>query len=148
MEGIEDRDAIAIGSEVFGNDGEKVGNVSAVYPAYFVVEKGFFFPSDYSIPIEAVAGVDGERVHLLVTKDEALHSDWHSGRAEIEQATPGEAGYDASGTGSYATSVDQLNAGDARSNVAAALGVTGHMGESASSPGLAGDLTGQRDDDR
>ncbi len=33
----------------------KVGTVAAVYPGYIVVEKGFFFPTDYYIPMSAVA---------------------------------------------------------------------------------------------
>ena len=41
------------GADVFGADGEKVGTVAAVYPGYIVVEKGFFFPTDYYIPMSA-----------------------------------------------------------------------------------------------
>ena len=46
---------ITTGADVFGADGEKVGTVAAVYPGYIVVEKGFFFPTDYYIPMSAVA---------------------------------------------------------------------------------------------
>ena len=54
---------IITGAEVFGADGDKVGTVAAVYPGYIVVEKGFFFPTDYYIPMSAVACYDTDRVY-------------------------------------------------------------------------------------
>jgi len=67
------RGAIREGAEVFGADGEKVGNVVDVRDDHIVVEKGFFFPSDYYVPLNAVATSDEENVHLNVTRDEALN---------------------------------------------------------------------------
>src|SRR5690349_7482788 len=67
---------IAIGDEVFGSDGDKVGDVAAVYPAYIIVEKGFFFPTDYYIPRNAIASFDAGRIYLTITKDAALNSGW------------------------------------------------------------------------
>ena len=46
---------IMTGTDVYGSDGEKVGTVAAVYPGYIVVDMGFFFPTDYYIPMSAVA---------------------------------------------------------------------------------------------
>jgi uncharacterized protein (TIGR02271 family) len=66
----------AEGTEVFGADGDKVGKVVALTDRYFVVEKGFFFPTDYYIPKSAIANYDGERIYLNVTKDEALNQGW------------------------------------------------------------------------
>ena len=63
---------IITGAEVFGADGDKVGTVAAVYPGYLVVEKGFFFPTDYYIPLSAVASYDNDQVYLNVAKDAAL----------------------------------------------------------------------------
>src|SRR3712207_6009969 len=67
---------ITEGTDVYGSDGEKVGSVVAVQPNYVVVEKGFFFPTDYYIPTSAVASYDDGRVYLSVTKDEALNQGW------------------------------------------------------------------------
>ncbi|MGH2558929.1 MAG: DUF2382 domain-containing protein [Thermomicrobiales bacterium] len=64
------------GTEVFGVEGDKVGKIVAIQPTYVVVEKGFFFPSDYYIPRSAIANFDGENVYLAVTKDEALNQQW------------------------------------------------------------------------
>ena len=64
------------GAEVFGADGEKLGTVAAVYPGYIVVEKGFFFPTDYFIPMSAVSSVSPGQVTLNVVKDAALNSGW------------------------------------------------------------------------
>jgi hypothetical protein len=69
-----DAGQITEGTDVYGSDGDKVGSVVAVLPSYVVVEKGFFFPTDYYVPLSAVAGYgeDG-RAHLNVTKDAALN---------------------------------------------------------------------------
>ena len=55
---------IMTGDEVFGSDGDKVGTVAEVYPGYIVVEKGFFFPTDYYIPMSAIASYDNDQVYL------------------------------------------------------------------------------------
>jgi uncharacterized protein (TIGR02271 family) len=67
---------IAPGDEVFGSDNEKVGTVAEVQPGYLVVEKGFFFPTDFYIPLSAVTLAEAGQVYLMVTKDAALHSGW------------------------------------------------------------------------
>jgi uncharacterized protein (TIGR02271 family) len=67
---------IVAGDDVYGSDGDKVGTVAAVHPGYIVVEKGWFFPTDYYIPFEAVNTVDAGQVYLNVTRDAALHSGW------------------------------------------------------------------------
>jgi uncharacterized protein (TIGR02271 family) len=67
---------ITPGDEVFGSDGEKVGTVADVQPTYLVVEKGFFFPTDYYVPLSAVTMAEAGQVYLMVTKDAALHSGW------------------------------------------------------------------------
>ena len=71
------RPRICRGAEVYGADGDKVGTVSAVYPGYIVVEKGLFFPTDYYIPMSAIAFVDTDRVSLhRYSKDAALGRGW------------------------------------------------------------------------
>jgi len=66
---------ITVGTEVFGADGEKVGEVVAVHPAYVVVEKGLVFPTDVFVP-RAAAAFAGDRLTLTVTKEEALRQGW------------------------------------------------------------------------
>src|SRR5215211_7961321 len=78
---------ISTGAEVFGSDGDKVGTVAAVYPGYIVVEKGFFFPTDYYIPTSAVASYDNDQVYLTLTKDAALHSGWDAQPTDLETAS-------------------------------------------------------------
>jgi uncharacterized protein (TIGR02271 family) len=69
-------DAFTIGTEVVGADGEKVGKIVAVHPNYVVVEKGFFFPTDYYVPTSAIAREEGDRVVLSMDRDEALAQNW------------------------------------------------------------------------
>ena len=67
---------INVGDDVYGSDGDKVGTVAEVQPSYIVVEKGFFFPTDYYIPMSAVSSAGGGQVSLNVAKDAALNSGW------------------------------------------------------------------------
>ena len=67
---------IAIGDEVFGSEGAKVGAVADVRDGYIVVEKGFFFPADYAIPHAAIAQAGDGTVILNVSRETALTSDW------------------------------------------------------------------------
>jgi uncharacterized protein (TIGR02271 family) len=78
---------ITAGTDVFGADGEKVGTVAAVYPGYIVVEKGFFFPTDYYIPMSAVASFDNDQVYLNLAKDAALQSGWDAQPTDLETAS-------------------------------------------------------------
>jgi len=91
--------AITVGADVFGSDEAKVGTVIAVETDHLVVEKGLFFPTEYSVPRDAVATVDGDRVYLAVSKDEALNQRW-----EVGPAAGAGAGPAASTTAATATS--------------------------------------------
>jgi uncharacterized protein (TIGR02271 family) len=70
------RTTITDGMSVFGSDGDKVGTIVSVGPSYVVVEKGFFFPTDYYIPFSAIASQTENGVYLNVTKDAALNQGW------------------------------------------------------------------------
>jgi uncharacterized protein (TIGR02271 family) len=76
MTDITTANQIQIGDTVYGSDGEKLGTVAEVQPTYLVVEKGFFFPTDYYIPFGAVNSVAAGEVYLNVAKDVALNSGW------------------------------------------------------------------------
>lgn len=93
----------AEGATVSGADGEKVGQVIAVYADFIVVEKGFFFPTDYYVPTSAIATYDGDEIVLNVTKDEALHQGWDRAPTDLSGAGEEEAASDrdliAAGTG-------------------------------------------------
>jgi len=69
---------VQVGSDVYGSDGDKVGTVAEVQPTYLVVEKGFFFPTDYYIPMSAITQVQDGQIVLNVSKDTALHSGWET----------------------------------------------------------------------
>ena len=67
---------INVGDDVYGSDGDKVGTVAEVQSSYIVVEKGFFFPTDYYIPTSAIASAGDGQVNLNLAKDAALNSGW------------------------------------------------------------------------
>ncbi len=101
--------SITEGTDVYGSDGEKVGSIVSVGPNYVVVEKGFFFPTDYYIPVSAIAGAQEGRVQLNVPKDAALNQGWDAVPADYgtETVTTTETvgtGYQGGGAvGSYST---------------------------------------------
>jgi uncharacterized protein (TIGR02271 family) len=64
------------GWDVYGSDGEKVGDVSDVSAGYFVVSKGFFFPKERYIPFSAVTRVEHDRVYLNLTKADLDAERW------------------------------------------------------------------------
>jgi uncharacterized protein (TIGR02271 family) len=68
---------ISVGDDVYGSDGDKVGTVADVQAGYIVVEKGFFFPTDYYIPMSAIASANDGQVYLNVARDAALNSGWN-----------------------------------------------------------------------
>lgn len=76
MDHAELKAAITEGTDVYGLDGEKVGSIVRVYPNVVVVEKGFFFQTDYYIPLTAFSGVEDSKLYLNVTKDGALNQGW------------------------------------------------------------------------
>jgi uncharacterized protein (TIGR02271 family) len=69
---------VNVGDEVYGSDGDKVGTVAEVQSSYIVVEKGFFFPTDYYIPTSAIGSAGGGQVNLNVARDAALDSGWET----------------------------------------------------------------------
>jgi uncharacterized protein (TIGR02271 family) len=130
---------IAEGSDVYGSDGEKVGSIAAVRPNYLVVEKGFFFPSDYYIPVASVAAVEEGRVHLAVTKDAALNQGWDAVPADYDSETVVTT---TESVGSYSTDTTAVSAGGAYATgvaVGDAVGTT--VGSSASLAGSGFDET-------
>jgi uncharacterized protein (TIGR02271 family) len=64
------------GWDVFGADGDKVGDVHEVQPHYIVVSKGFFFPTERYVPVSAITNVDDDRVYLSVSKDQIDGMGW------------------------------------------------------------------------
>src|SRR5918994_7898108 len=84
-----DSSQIMTGDEVVGSDGDKVGTVAEVQPTYIVVEKGFFFPTDYYIPMSAITSVANGQVVLNVAKDAALHSGWDTVPDAVPMGTTG-----------------------------------------------------------
>jgi uncharacterized protein (TIGR02271 family) len=72
------------GTDVITADGDKIGKVIAAQDDYIVVEKGFFFPTDYYVPTSAVSSYDGDKVYLGVTKDQALNQRWEVAPAVAE----------------------------------------------------------------
>jgi len=94
---MENEVQVVPGMTVYGSDEDKVGKIVGVGANHIVVEKGFFFPTEYYIPFGAITGAWDDGVYLGVTKDEALNqnwgeqpADWNSGSTS-QEATYGQA---------------------------------------------------------
>ena len=76
---------VRTGWDVFGSDGDKVGDVSDVGPNYVLVTKGFLFTKDIYIPTSAITSIDQDRVYINVAKDQIDGMGW-------DQAPTGDTG--------------------------------------------------------
>ena len=103
--GYSDYVTLTPGMDVYASDGDKVGTIREATEQSITVEKGFFFPKDYIIPISAIEGVDErDRVYLLVTKDAALNERWDTGMVSGTTTTTEMAATGAADTGVTSTS--------------------------------------------
>ncbi len=75
---VGDTQRIENGWDVYGSDGEKVGNVAEVGSNYLLVQKGLFFTKDFYIPTSAVASVRQDEVRLSLASGEIEHQGWDS----------------------------------------------------------------------
>jgi len=64
------------GWDVFGADGDKVGDVADVQNDYITVSKGFIFKTDMYIPVSAISNVQDERVYLNTTRSDIERQGW------------------------------------------------------------------------
>jgi hypothetical protein len=80
------------GDEVYGGDGGKVGKIVSVRPNFLVVEKGFFFSTDYYIPVSAVSTYESNKIYLTVSKDEALNQGWDKEPVDESMVDPATMG--------------------------------------------------------
>jgi hypothetical protein len=60
------------GTPVYDVDGDKVGTVADVDPQNngLIIQKGLFFPKDFTVPMSVVARADADGIYLNVSKDE------------------------------------------------------------------------------
>ncbi len=75
---VGDIQRIENGWDVYGSDGEKVGNVAEVGSNYLLVQKGWFFTRDLYIPTSAVASVRQDEVRLSLASGEIEQQGWDS----------------------------------------------------------------------
>jgi len=79
---------------VYSADDKKLGKVVDIDEGIMLVEKGLFFPKDYSIPLREVGDVRGDLIHLQVMASELTEPGWEARareRARAPAAARGEA---------------------------------------------------------
>jgi hypothetical protein len=75
------RPRIPEGTTVYSADGTQLGTVTQANAGYIVVVEPMGLPTDYFIPISAIARAYGERADLNVSISETLASGWDRGQA-------------------------------------------------------------------
>jgi uncharacterized protein (TIGR02271 family) len=58
------------GMKVMSSDGERLGKIIRIDAGSFLVEKGFFFPKDYAIPMSLVRDIRDGECWLTISKEE------------------------------------------------------------------------------
>jgi uncharacterized protein (TIGR02271 family) len=75
--------ALTQGMKVMSSDGKSLGKIIRIEGDTFIVEKGFFFPKDYAIPISLVRDCRDDECWLSMSRDELQRADttgtWGSG---------------------------------------------------------------------
>jgi uncharacterized protein (TIGR02271 family) len=66
------------GMDAYSYDGEKLGKVVEMYDDSLTIEKGFFFPKDFTVRYDDVKDVKGDT--LILKHDRASFSDWKDNR--------------------------------------------------------------------
>ena len=66
------------GMEVLGSDGRSLGHVKEIGNMFFLLDRPMRL--DMRLPLDIVESVDGERVKLAVTSDQAENREWPSHR--------------------------------------------------------------------
>jgi hypothetical protein len=56
------------GMKVRSSDGHDLGKIIRLDAGMLVIEKGFFFPKDYEVPLSSVREIRGDEVFLSVSK--------------------------------------------------------------------------------
>jgi uncharacterized protein (TIGR02271 family) len=75
------------GADVYGSDGQKVGDISDVGPNYLHVTTGFLgLGGDLYIPFDAVSRTEDDKVYLNVPKDRVSAMGWTQKPAEAMEA--------------------------------------------------------------
>ena len=100
---------ITDGMEVFGSDGEKIASVDRIEGDYMVASKGLLRKSIYYIPTDAIERVDGDRISLTMTSDEALEQGWSDKPDSMTRET--SSGDSATGVHSWASPLTESTPG-------------------------------------
>jgi hypothetical protein len=70
-----DRNQVHRGMVVRSSDGKKLGHVAACEERSFVVEKGFFFATDYIAGYDDVTDISEDEIQLSRTQEELAHGE-------------------------------------------------------------------------
>jgi len=106
---METQSKIYEGATVYASDGEKLGTVRDGGDSYILVEKGFFFPKDYYIPVSFITSSSQDEVRLSVTKDEALNQGWDTEQRMTSGDTASAAAWSTDATASNVSATQDLS---------------------------------------
>jgi len=77
------------GWNVYGSDGDKIGDVAEVGPNYVLVQQGWLFTTDIYIPTSAIADYQNDGIVLNTTKDNIKTMGWDQPPTDVGTTTTG-----------------------------------------------------------
>jgi hypothetical protein len=93
-EDLDQHATLSLGMEVHDANGDGVGKIIEVNDGEIVVEKGFFFPKDYVIPLNLIQRVDEENRVVLAVPKEDLAEDIVGERSDVDLELAGSTTFD------------------------------------------------------
>ena len=73
---MERSNTVSVGTNVYSQDGAKIGDVSEVGDDYLLVQKGWLFVTDRYVPMSAIERSDADGIYLNVTESRLDSMDW------------------------------------------------------------------------
>jgi len=61
---------LRLGISVYSKDGEKLGKITNLFDDYFILEKGIFFPKDFTLRYEDIQDVSDDTVYLRLSNED------------------------------------------------------------------------------
>ena len=108
------------GTDVYGSDDKKIGEIEDIRDGHLVVRRGFLFTHDVQVPFSAIAGHTEDRIDLAVTSDQAKDETWDTAAGTAGTGTD----VTASGHG-YAANDDDTKGGSAFAGDTSAVTASG-----------------------
>jgi uncharacterized protein (TIGR02271 family) len=142
-----DLSGVRVGTDVFGSDGDKIGDVGEVGADYVLVRAGAFTSTDLYIPMSALAGSDQNGLRLSVPASQVQTMGWDQsptmGMGSTTETTTSTGGVSVGSSDVSTEAAYTESAGATPGGYTDTTGATGGYTETTETTGTAGTSTGE-----